>query len=531
MSLKCALQLSFAVGWFLVVTNAHAAKTFVYCSEGSPANFSPVLVADAVSGNNTFQIYNSLLDWEIGTTKLIPALAESWTVSKDGLTYTFKLRKDIDFHTTAFFTPTRKFNADDVIFSFDRMRLPTHPFHKVSGGKYEFWESFGMSNIVKNVEKVDSHTVRLTLHKADASFIADMAMPFLAIYSAEYGEQLQKKKMLDHIDFEPVGTGPFVWVSYAKDQTVRYKANPTYFGGKAKVDALVFSITPDANVRYQKLKRGECHMVSEVGVADLESIKKDPTIQLLTAPGMNVGFLAMNTAKPPLDKLKVRQAISMALDKASYIKATYLGHATVAKNPLPPTVWGYNDKIKDYALDVPKAKALLAEAGLPNGFEIELWTQPVARPYNPNGKKMGEMMQSDLAKVGIKAKLVTFDWPTYLAKVQKGEHALLQLGWSADNGDPDNFMYGLLSCSAVKGGSNHAQWCYEPYDKLVTQAKRLTTQADRAKLYEEAQVVFHDQAPWAPIANSVRYKALSKNAGGYKMDAFGYDRLATIELK
>jgi dipeptide transport system substrate-binding protein len=511
---------------------AMAAKTFVYCSEGSPSSFGPSLVADSASGNNTDQMHDCLVDFERGTTKVIPSLAEKWEVSKDGLSYTFHLRKDVSFHTTAYFTPTRNFNADDVLFTFNRQRVKDHPFHQIGAAKYEVFESLGLPETIKDIVKLDDYTVQFVLNRPDAAFLADMGIYFSGIISKEYGDQLLKKGTPEKIDLEPVGTGAYSFVKYEKDQTVRYKANPKYFRGKPKVDNLIFSITPDASVRYQKLKSGECHFIAEPGLADLAAMKADSALKTTELQMLNIGYLALNVTKKPLDNPVVRKAIYHALNRKSYIEAVYLGHAALNPNPLPLLQWGFNKKIKDYEYSVEKAKALLKQAGLEKGFAMDMWTLPVSRAYNPNGKRMGEMMQSDLAKIGITVTLNSLDWPSYLVKAKTSDFMSIQFGWNGDNGDPDNFLYFLLSCASVTQGSNHAHWCFKPYDDLVTKAKTLTSQAARTKLYEQAQAIFHDQVPFIPLATSYSYRAMSKRVTGYKMAAVGVnDYFDNIDLE
>ena len=506
--------------------------TLVYCSEGSPTAFNPQVTTDGTSANAASQtIYNRLVEFEYGSTKVIPGLAKSWTISSDKLTYTFTLRENTDFHTTKYFTPTRKFNADDVLFSINRMRLKSHPYNKIGGGNYEYFSGMDMGAIIKDVVKVSDNKVQITLTRPEAPFLANLAMGFMSILSKEYADKLVTTSKQQDIDNYPVGTGPFVFKKYVKDNVIKYVSNKTYFEGEPKVKKLVFAITPDASVRYQKLKTGECHIIIEPSPTDLDAMKKNQKITIMQAPGLNVGYLAMNTKKKPFDNLKVRQAINMAINKASYIKAIYHGHAQAATNPIPPTIWSYNKEIKDYTYDIQKAKQLLAEAGFANGFKTTIWTLPVTRPYNPNGKKMGELMQADLAKIGIKVELVSYDWPTYLKKSSAGEHDMVQLGWTGDNGDPDNFLYTLLGCSAVKAGSNYARWCDTSFDSLVRNAKLTTDISKRATLYKKAQQVFKDQAPWVPIAHSVVFRAMSKNIQGYKMDPLGKDIFKYIELK
>lgn len=507
-------------------------STFVYCSEGSPTAFNPQVTTDGTSNNaSAHTIYSKLVDFKRGTTEIGPALAESWNISEDKLTYTFNLRKGVKFHKTKYFTPSREFNADDVIFSFNRMFDKAHPYHKVSGGTYEYFNGMGMGQLIKEIKKVNDYQIQIVLNRPEAPFLANMAMSFMSITSKEYGEKLQTAGKMEELDNMPVGTGPFIFQSYQKDNVIKYKANKDYFEGAPKIKKLVFAITPDASVRYQKLKTGECHLVIEPSPTDLDAMTKAENIKLISGPGFNVGYMAMNTQKKPYDNVDVRRAVNMALNKSSYIDAIYLGNAKVAKNPLPPSIWSYNDNVKDYDYNIEKAKALLASAGYPNGFETTLWTLPVSRPYNPNGKKMGELMQADLAKIGIKVKLVTFDWPTYLKKSSQGEHEMLQLGWTGDNGDPDNFLHVLLGCQAVEAGSNYARWCNQEFDKLINEAKLITDQNQRAELYKKAQLIFKDQAPWVPVAHSTIFRAMAKNVEGYVIDPLGGDIFDQVELK
>ncbi len=506
-------------------------KIFVFCAEGSPSAFNPQIATDGATFNATHAIYSRLVEFEYGATTVIPSLAVSWESSANGKEYVFKLRKGVKFHSNDAFQPTRDFNADDVVFTFKRQHDKNHPYHKVSGGVYEYFQSMDMGSIIKDIVKVNDHTVKFILNKVEAPFVANLAMDFASILSKEYADQMLAAGTPEKIDNMPIGTGAFVFNSYSKDLLIRYTAFDDYFNGRVKLDRLIFSITPDASVRFQKLKAGECHLVPYPAPADLEAMRQSEDINLIDQAGFNVGYLAMNVTKPPFDSLKVRQAVNHALNKESYIRAVYLNNAVVAKNPMPPTIWSYNDEVKDYEYSVQKAKALLKEAGHENGFDTDLWTLPVSRPYIPAGKQLGEMMQADLKAVGINAKLVTNDWPTYLARSKNGEHQMLQLGWTGDNGDPDNFLYTLLSCAAKKGGSNRASWCFEPFDKLVKQAKEITNQNERISKYKQAQVIFKEQAPWVTIAHSTVYRATRKNVKGYKIDPLGRDIFEYISLE
>ncbi|MDC0253641.1 ABC transporter substrate-binding protein [Bacteriovoracales bacterium] len=527
--IKTFFQMSLLL--LIFIHSSFAAKSFIYCSEGSPSAFNPQITTDGTSNNaSAHTIYNRLVEFKYGSTDLTPALATSWTTSKDNKTFTFKLRKGVKFHKTKYFKPSRDFNADDVLFSFNRQRLKSHPYHKVNGGLYEYWQYMEMSKLVKDIKKVNDYEVSITLNRPEAPFLSNMAMSFMSILSKEYGDKLIEKNKKESIDRFPIGTGPFKFRKYSKDSLIRYRAHKNFYLGKPKLDNLIFSITKDSSTRYQKLKTGECHLINEPAPSDLTSIEKNKGLKVLKGAGFNVGYLAMNVKKGPFKNVLVRKAINMALNKNSYIKAIYMGNAILAKNPLPPSLWSYNDKIKPYNHNIKKAKELLTKAGYPNGFETEIWTLPVARPYNPNGKKMGEMMQQDLIKVGIKAKLITYDWPTYLSKSRKGEHQMIQMGWTGDNGDPDNFLGVLLGCASIKSGGNLANWCNKKFNDTILKAKRILDPKKRELLYKKAQRIFSQEVPWVPIAHSVVFRAMNKKVQGYKIDPLGGDIFREIDL-
>jgi dipeptide transport system substrate-binding protein len=524
-TLASALVLGFA--W-----SAHAAKTLVYCSEGSPENFNPQINTTGTSFDTAYPIFNKLVEFTPGTTTIMPALAEKWDISDDGLTYTFHLRKGVKFHSNKSFTPTRDFNADDVIATFNRMWKKDDPYAKVSGGAYDYFNDMGMADGVTAIDKVDDMTVKFVLAAPNAPFIANMGMDFAAIHSKEYMDAMMKAGTPEMVDQDPIGTGPFMLVDYQKDAVIRYKANPDYFRGKQPIDNLIFAITPDATARMAKLQAGECQVAPYPSPADLEKLKADPNLQMLEAPGLNVGYLSMNVTKKPFDDKRVRQAMQMIIDKAAILKAVYQGAGQPAIDPIPPTIWSYNDKIPAYPYDVEKGKALLKEAGLGDGFSTDVWYMPVQRPYNPDAKKIAEMVQADLAKVGIKAELKTFEWGEYRKRLQAGEHMMGMLGWTGDNGDPDNFMGVLLSCqSAREGGQNVAKWCNKEFSDLIDQAKQTSDVAKRTELYMKAQEIFHEEAPWFPIAHSVVYMPMSKKVTGYKVHPLGTHIFEGVDIQ
>jgi dipeptide transport system substrate-binding protein len=514
------------------VTAAAEAKTLVYCSEGSPENFNPQINTTGTSFDAAYPVYNKLVEFTPGTTTIMPALAESWDVSDDGLTYTFHLRKGVKWHSVKGFTPTRDFNADDVIATFNRAWKADDPYHNVSGGAYDYFNDMGMATLLKSIDKTDDYTVKFTLNEPNAPFIADMAMDFASILSKEYMDAMMKAGTPEQVDQVPVGTGPFIFVNYQKDAVIRYKANPDYFRGKQKIDNLVFAITPDATARMAKLQANECQIAPYPNPADIEKLKADPNLQVLEQEGLNVGYISMNVTKKPFDDVRVRQAMNMAIDKDAIIKAVFQGAGTPAVNPIPPTIWSYNKDIKPYPYDPAKAKALLTEAGYGKGFTTDLWYMPVQRPYNPDAKKIAELVQADLAKLGITAELKSYEWGEYRKRLQAGEHQMGQLGWTGDNGDPDNFLGVLLSCqSAREGGQNLSKWCNKDFSDLIDEAKKTSDIAKRTELYEKAQVIFHDDAPWIPIAHSIVYMPMSKKVVGFKVHPLGTHIFEGVDLQ
>jgi dipeptide transport system substrate-binding protein len=228
----------------------------------------------------------------------------------------------------------------------------------------------------------------------------------------------------------------------------------------------------------------------------------------------------------------VRQAINMAIDKAAILAAIFQGAGQPAKNLIPPTMWSYNDKVQDWPYDPAKAKALLAEAGHPNGFEATLWAMPVQRAYNPDARRMAELIQADLAKVGVKATIVSYEWGEYRKRVQNAEHDMALYGWNGDNGDPDNFFVPLASCDAGRiGGGGAAKWCNQEFEGLIKKAVTVTDQAERAKLYEQAQVIMHEEAPFFLIDHSVVYLPMRKEVVGYKMSPLSRVRFDYVDLQ
>ena len=519
------------VGFIGATGEAEAAKTLVYCSEGSPENFNPQINTTGTTFDASLPVYGKLVEFARGSTEIEPGLAETWEVSEDGTVYTFHLRPGVKFHANAHFKPTRDFDADDVLFSFERQWKDDNPFHKVSGGSYDYFNDMSFPKLLKSVEAEGPLTIKITLTGPQAPFLADLAMDFSSILSKEYADTVLKLGKPELIDQEPIGTGPFEFKQYLKDSTIRYTAFKDYWGQKPKIDNLVFAITKDPAVRLAKLRANECQIMPYPNIADLPAIEADKSLQLLQQPGLNIGYLAFNTQRKPFDDKRVRIALNEAIDKKAILDAVYQGAGQAAKNLIPPTLWAFDDAIQDFKYDPEAAKKLLSEAGYPNGFETDLWAMPVQRPYNPDAKRIAELMQSDLARIGVKANIVSYEWGEYRKRVQQGEHQAAELGWTGDNGDPDNFFIPLASCAAARpGGGSASKWCNHAFDDLINKAATITDQAERKKLYLQAQVIMHDEAPFFLIAHSVVFLPMRANVTGYVMSPLGKHQFDRVDL-
>jgi dipeptide transport system substrate-binding protein len=514
-----------------VLSGGASAKTLVYCSEGSPEGFDPALyTAGTTFDASSRPVYNRLVEFKPGTTEIEPGLAESWEISDDGLQYTFKLRPGVKFQTTSFFTPTRDLNADDVLFAFERQLKTDNPWNQyVAGAAWEYFSGMGFPDLIQSIEKVDDMTVKFTLKTKEAPFLANLGMDFASIMSKEYADSLEAAGKKEQLNQMPLGTGPYKFVAYQQDAVIRYQAHDGYWKGKEKIDDLVFAITTDAAVRLQKLKAGECHVMPYPNAADVEGMKADANLQVMEAPGLNIAYLAFNTTQAPFDKTEVRNAINIAINREAIVDAVFQGAAVPAKNPIPPTIWSYNDAIPADKYDPAAAKAALEAAGV-SGLSMKVWAMPVARPYMLNARRAAELIQSDLAAVGITAEIVSYEWAEYLERSKaKDRDGAVILGWTGDNGDPDNFLHTLLGCDAV-GGNNRAQWCNKEFDDLVVKAKQETDQAERAKLYEQAQVVFKRETPWVTLDHSTVVMPMSKKVSGYVMSPLGHHSFSGVDI-
>ena len=471
-------------------------------------------------------IFEGLVKFKAGTINIEPCLATSWEISSDGKEITFHLRKGVKFHDGT------NYNADAVVFSFARQYDPNHPYHQY--GKWGMWQYLFQD--IERIQKIDDYTVELVLKRPNVSILNSLANDRASIVSPANAEKY-KEEVFKH----PCGTGPFKFVEWVKDDHITLEANEDYWQERTKLDRLIFKVIPDPSARLMALEVGEVQGMELPNPADFDRIKRNKDLVLMTQSGMSIGFMAINTgygyidanknairdldSEPlvktpgylePLTKKKVRQAINMAIDKQSIVDNIFMGTAIKAKNGMPPFMLGYNVDIEDYPYDPERAKALLTEAGYPDGFEVTLYVMPVSRPYMFDPPKIAEAIQSYLAAVGIKVKFYQVDWGSYLQETKDGKHQMCLLGWISDNGDPDNFMnvYGTNRAS-IGMAQNRAFYINNSVQELLSKAIATYDEEKRATYYKEIQEMIHEDAAWVYLAHSTQNVVFKKNIKGF----------------
>ena len=504
---------------YAIADSHQSGGTFLFGRGGDSVGLDPALEEDGESFKVCDNIYDTLIHYKDGSTEIEPGLATKWESSEDGLEWTFSLRKDVTFHDG---TP---FNAEAVLFSLNRQHEKNHPYHNVEGS-YTYWVATGLAEIVDKIIAVDEFTVKITLKSPYAPFLYAIAITPFSIVSPT-----AVKEKGDNYSNQPVGTGPFIFQQWDRGDKIVLIANEDYWGGRPNIDRVIFLSIPDNSVRLIELQQGNLHAMEFPNPDDLEQIKEDESLDLLSQPGMSVGYLALNMERPPFDNLKVRLAINHAINKSVIIEHLYQGLGIPAKNPIPPTLWSYDDSIEDYDYDPKLAKELLTQAGYPNGFETTLWALPVPRPYIPDGRALAEVIQSELREIGIKTSIVTYDWGTYLEKTKYGDHDMAMLGWSADFGDPDNFLYFLLSkSSAEKPAGNIAFYKSDEMQQILEQARSISDKEERITLYKKAQNVFHRDIPWVPLAHAQQVLVINKKVKNLTLHPLNWKYFRNVTL-
>ena len=476
------------------------------------ATLDPAIGYDWTNWSMIKSLYSRLMDYKPGTAELTPSLAESFEVSPDGLTYTFKLRKGVKF------TNGREVVASDVQYSISRAVNPKTQgpgagffgaiagFEDVSGGK---------SETLSGIETPDDHTVVFKLSRPDATFLHVLAINFASVVPKEAvdaaGADFGKK---------PVGSGAFLLKDWVIGQKMEFARNPDYYVANVPhIDKFTVEIGQDPLVALLRLQKGEVDIAGDgIPPAKFLEVKNSAEGPSMIVDGeqLHTGYVTLNTKVKPFDNVKVRQAVNMAVNKER-ITRLLNGRATAANQPLPPLMPGYDKAFTGYAYDVEKAKALLAEAGFPDGFETVLYstnTDPQPR--------VAQAIQQDLAAIGVKAELRSLAQSNVIAAGgTEGEAPMIWSGgmaWIADFPDPSNFYGPILGCGgAVQGGWNWSWYCNPELDKRAIAADSMSDPAKAAERTAAWSKIFTDimtDAPWIPVTNERRVVAKSARMGG-----------------
>jgi peptide/nickel transport system substrate-binding protein len=378
--------------------------------------------------------------------------------------------------------------------------------------------------------------VRFTLREPLAPFLRNVAMSPFAIASP--------KAIQDDVEGfwqKPVGSGPFKFESWNRGSEVRLSANEDFWGkdlspeeggGGPNVDTIVIRSIPDNTARVAALSGGELDGADGLTPDDVPTVEENEDLKVLSRPPLNIAYLAMNCQKEPFNDVNVRRAMTHAINTKEIVESFFGDTGQVASNAMPPTVPYFREATQPYEYNPDEARRLLEEAGYGDGLDIELWYMPIPRPYMPDGQGVAQAMQRDLEEVGINAKLVTREWGTYLEETGTGAHDAAMLGWSGDNGDPDNFLNVLLSSTGAteEDAQNIAYYKNPELDDILRQAATTVDEEERRTLYEQAQKIIYDDAPWVPIEYADVPLGYQKSVSGVTPNPVGNEEFTSVQV-
>lgn len=501
---------------------------FVYCVSGILNTFNPQMASSGLTVDTlAAQLYDRLLDVDPYTYRLIPELAQSWEVLDNGAAYRFHLRRDVPFQTTAWFTPTRLMNADDVVFSFERVFDQKHPYHNVNGGEYPYFDSLQFGDAIQSVKKIDDYTVEIRLQAPDASFLWHIATHYAPILSAEYAGTLTKRDKQPLIDREPVGTGPFMLNEYRSGQYIRLARNQAYWKGLPRMVQVVIDLGAGGTGRLSKLLTGECDVLAYPAASQLSILRDDPRLRLTLRPGMNIAYMAFNTEKPPFNNVKIRRAVALAINNQRLMQSIYYGTAETAASILPRASWAYDNDAHITEYNPALAREMLRQAGAEQ-LHLKLWVPTASQAYNPSPLKTAELIQADLGQVGIRVDIVPVEGRFQEARLMERNHDLTLTGWATDSNDPDSFFRPLLSCAAIRSQTNYAHWCNPAFDELLQNALLSQQLSQRIDSYQQAQKILEQELPVLPLASSLRLQAYRYDIRGLVLSPFGNASFAGV---
>ncbi|ATZ11654.1 ABC transporter substrate-binding protein SapA [Erwinia amylovora] len=501
---------------------------FVYCVNGVINTFNPQLASGGlVVDTLAAQIYDRLLDVDPYTYRLMPELAKSWEVLDNGATYRFHLRHDVSFQHTPWFTPTRAMNADDVVFSFERVFNRHHSWHNVNGGNYPYFDSLQFVDAVQSVKKLNNDTVEIRLNSPDASFLWHLATHYAPVLSNEYAERLTRADHQELMDRQPVGTGPFMLNDFRGGQYIRLQRHDDYWKGQPRMSQVVVDISAGGTGRLSKLLTGECDVLAYPAASQLSILRDDPRLRLTLRPGMNIAYLAFNTRKAPLDRPEVRQALALAINNERLMASIYYGTAETAASILPRASWAYDTGAHITPYNPARAREELQALGI-NDLHLTLWVPSASQAWNPSPLKTAELIQADLAQIGVTVTIVPVEGRFQEARLMTMNHDLTLTGWATDSNDPDSFFRPLLSCAAIASQTNYAHWCNSGFDVLLHKALLSQELAKRIDYYDRAQMLLAQQLPVLPLAYSLRLQAYRYDIKGLVLSPFGNASFAGV---
>jgi len=478
-----------------------AGKDFVIGLWGDATALNPVIATDSISYITEWPVFDSLLELDANL-GVRPLLAESWEASRDGLTYTFKLRKGVTWHDG------RPFTARDVAFTFYAVLNPkvTTPHRAYFDALVGFPELTAKDNpkkpeelAQKPIEVVDDHTVRFRLRYPSGSFLAVLTNPRAGIVP----EHLLKDADLNSAEFnrKPVGTGPFKFVEWRRGERIVMDANERYHGGRPQLNRLIFRIIPDSVVLLQEMRAGGIDFMENPPLTEVARLKQTAGLKVLVGDNTSYTYFGWRQDLPPFNDLRVRRALNHAIDVPTMVKEVLQGYAAVATGQFPPSSWAFDPRVKPYPYDPNRAKALLAEAGFTPGPDGVLTKDGKRFSFsirhdqaNQTMKDTGVIIQEYLKKIGVEAKLEPLDWPTFVKKLFASEFEAIVVNWT-NHHDPDPFAYTIWHSSQWKG-RNFAHYKNPKADEELEAARRTASQADRKKHYAEFSKILMEDAPY-----------------------------------
>jgi peptide/nickel transport system substrate-binding protein len=485
---------------------ASAANTLTFLLSGDTNRLDPPAM-DAQEGFiATTAMFEGLVRYKSGSTDVEPALAEKWDISDDGKTYVFHLRSGVKFHDGSPLT------AEAVAFTFDREVNKDNPLYKEAQGDYGGFPYIGdyISNVVTNVEAIGPLDVKFTLNRKFSPLLSNLAIPPGFVISME-----ALKKVGKGINEAPVGTGPFKFVEWKKDDHITVEAFDGYWGDKPKVQRIVFRPVPEASVRALSIQRGEGDVAWPIDPKDVPTLKGKSDTDVLEQAGLNVNIAEFNLQRPENQNKALRQALNYAVNKQELADKLYSGAGVPMTGFLPPTSWAFNSNIKGYPFDAEKARSLLKDAGY-NGQTLEIDSYTIARGYNPQGSKLAEAVQQYWESVGVKSEIKTEEWAQYRADRRAGKMNIAFSGWQADTGDPENFL-GVFFHSQNKGGVNNSFYGVPEVDQLLNQANEESEQSKRKELFNQAEMRIVDDAPVLFVGHMKQQVAIRKRVQNFVM--------------